>query len=112
MNQIPPSSDGAARSQGIMWAVLGVLIVLPLCAIVGTSFYQSYENDKKAREAEAEANQELSEAIAETERLDTRWRLEDVEAGRAVIPTERNSGEVAMAPTKLLPKRSPASAPP
>jgi len=108
MNQSPPSPEAAARSQRIMWAVLGVLIVLPLCAIVGTSFYQSYENDKNAREAEAEANQELNEAIAETERSDPRWRLEDVEAGRAVIPTERNSGEVTMAATKLMPKRWPA----
>jgi hypothetical protein len=107
MNQSPPSPEAAARSQRIMWVVLGVLIVLPLCAIVATLFYQSYEDDKKAREAEAEANQELSEVIAETERLDPRWRLEDVEAGRAVIPAERNSAEVAMAATKMMPKLWP-----
>jgi len=108
MNQSPPSPEAAARSQRILWVVLGVLIVLPLCAIVGTSFYQSYADGQNARVAEAEANQDLSEAIAETERSDPRWRLEEVEAGRAVIPAERNSGEVAMAATKLMPKRWPA----
>jgi hypothetical protein len=80
-----------------MWTVLVVLIILPLCAIAGSYGYRYYVADS-----------ELREAIAETDRLDPRWRLEDVEAGRAVIPDERNSGEVAMAATRLLPARWPA----
>jgi hypothetical protein len=100
MSETVRSSEAAARSQRIMWVVLGVLIVLPLGAIVGTLFYQSYEDRKNEREAEAEA-------IAETERLDPHWRLEDVEAGRAVVPAERNSGDVAMAAKREMPKHWP-----
>jgi hypothetical protein len=50
----------------------------------------------------------LEEAIAETKRFDPHWRLEEVEAGRAVVPAERNSGDVAIAAKQLMPKRWPA----
>jgi hypothetical protein len=50
---------------------------------------------------------ELQAAIAETDRLDPRWRLEDVEADRAVVPEAENSGAVAMAVKQVLPKNWP-----
>jgi hypothetical protein len=80
-----------------MWVVLAILILLPLSAIVGALVYRYVV-----------AGVELQQALAETDRLDPHWRLEDVEAGRAVIPDERNSGEVAMTASRLLPKRWPA----
>jgi type II secretory pathway pseudopilin PulG len=53
------------------------------------------------------ADSELQAAIAETDRLDPRWRLEDVEADRTVVPEAENSATSAMAAKQLLPKNWP-----
>ena len=53
------------------------------------------------------ADSELQAAIAETDRLDPRWRLKDVEANRAVVPEAENSGTVAMAVKRQLPNLYP-----
>jgi hypothetical protein len=54
------------------------------------------------------ADRVLNAAVAETDEVDPRWRLEDIEADRAVVPDERNSGLTAIAATRLLPEKWPA----
>jgi ABC-type transport system involved in multi-copper enzyme maturation permease subunit len=50
----------------------------------------------------------LQEAIAETDRLDTGWRLEELEARRQVIPAEQNSALQLQAAHKLIPPKWPS----
>jgi hypothetical protein len=56
----------------------------------------------------AAGERDLRAALAETERLDPHWRLEDVEADRAVIPEAENSGGPAVAAKQLLPANWPS----
>jgi hypothetical protein len=53
------------------------------------------------------AESELQAAIAETDRLDPRWRLEDVEADRMVVPDAENSATLAIAAKQQLPNPWP-----
>ncbi len=46
---------------------------------------------------------ELRQAIAEADRLDPNWRLEDLEAHRVVIPDEENSALQVLSASRLLP---------
>ncbi len=48
----------------------------------------------------------LNEAEAEMDRTDPGWRLQDIEAARAVVPDAENSALRVMAVNKLLPKPS------
>jgi hypothetical protein len=50
---------------------------------------------------------ELAAAISETDRLDPRWRFEDVEADRAVVPDAENSATVVTATKQLMPAEWP-----
>jgi hypothetical protein len=54
------------------------------------------------------SDKELQDAIAETDRLDPGWRLEDLEAKRAVIPATENSAEQILAIKSLMPKSWPS----
>jgi len=56
---------------------------------------------------DVDADAELRSALAETDRLDPRWRLDDVEADWAVVPDAINSAGPAMAARLLLPKNWP-----
>jgi hypothetical protein len=56
---------------------------------------------------EAEALQTLEEAIAETDRLDPRWRWEDLQADRLTVPEARNSAATVLAVKQLMPDRWP-----
>jgi hypothetical protein len=53
------------------------------------------------------SERELQAAYAETDRLDPRWRLEDIEADRAVVPGATNSATQVMKAKRLLPKQWP-----
>jgi hypothetical protein len=75
-----------------------VIAVLSLLLLVGIGLY-AYLN--------VASEGELRAALAETERIDLRWRLEDVEADRAVIPEAENSGGPAMDARRLLPQNWP-----
>jgi hypothetical protein len=48
------------------------------------------------------ASSELNDVIAEMDRLDPGWRLEDIEAGRKVVPDDKNSALHIMTVKKLL----------
>lgn len=56
------------------------------------------------------AQQRLHEALAELDRTDPGWRLEEIEAAREQIPEKENSARVVIAASGLLPKRWPLKA--
>src|SRR4051794_24546468 len=57
-----------------------------------------------ARQAAA---REVAEAAAELDRTDPGWRLEDIEAARAVYPDEENGARYVEAASRQLPKDWP-----
>jgi hypothetical protein len=71
---------------------LGVL-VLVIGIPVGKEFYARWQ-----------ARGELEKVIAELDRSDPRWRLEDIEADRRQVPPDRNSARTVVAAFRLLPK--------
>lgn len=72
------------------------LIALVLLILVGTPA-GIYVYHHRAADAAVE------EAIAEVERLDPGWRLEEIEAKRAAVPDEQNSALVVRPVEKVLP---------
>jgi hypothetical protein len=80
----------------VLAGTLGVVIV---GCLVGWCVYLKYASDK-----------ELQDAIAEADRLDPGWRLEELEAKRAVIPADENSAVQIVAIKGLLPKPWPSLA--
>jgi hypothetical protein len=71
------------RRRRMRWILLLVLPLLVLAAPVG--FWQHNR---------AEADRELAEAIAETDRLDPRWRFDDILADRQPIADAENAAIV------------------
>jgi hypothetical protein len=55
------------------------------------------------------AQRALQEALAEADRLDPGWRLQDLEAQRAPVPDEENAALQVMAAKRLLPAKWPNS---
>jgi hypothetical protein len=90
----PELADPPRRNR---WVYIVLFLVLPICVLVGVSFSLS-----------SSAHSELRQAIAETDRLDPRWRLEDVESDRAYVPPEQNSAGVVMRIQTLLPPKWPS----
>ena len=80
------------------WRYVVALLALVVLIGIGVYVYLTISPER-----------ELQAAIAETDRLDPRWRLEDVEADRAVVPESENSATPAMAAKQLLPKHWPYS---
>lgn len=77
--------------------LVGFGIVLVGGLLAGWFFYSKWASDK-----------ELQDAIAEADRLDPGWRLEELEAKRAVIPPAENSAEQILTIKKLMPKSWPS----
>src|SRR5438552_11086839 len=61
------------------FVILGLIILLPVCAFFGSYAYIVLTG-----------NIELNAAIAETRRLDGQWKLADIVANRARIPDAEN----------------------
>ncbi len=76
---------------------LGTVLLLALVAIAIRQAWHHHEVTKK-----------LQEALAELDRAEPGWRLEDMEAARAEIPEEENSARVVVAAADLLPSGWPA----
>ncbi|HEY7328122.1 MAG TPA: hypothetical protein VH592_10800 [Gemmataceae bacterium] len=72
--------------------ILLILLIPPTCAWV------MWDHSLRER---------LDEALAELDRTDPGWRLEDIEAAREQIPEDENSARVIIAVSKLLPKPWP-----
>jgi hypothetical protein len=72
MNEVEPRT--APRRQGFSrrWLVVTVLVLLPLLVLAGVYFYLGQL-----------AERELRNALAEADRLDPGWRLDDLLGQRA-----------------------------
>jgi hypothetical protein len=79
-----------------MWVVLILLIAAPFVVMAVWYGYRVYA-----------ANRDVEKALAETDQLDPRWRLEDVDADRTVVPDERNAGLIVIDAKERLPIRWP-----
>ncbi len=98
MTSIQTSTDSQALAlpaAGPLSVVLQTLLkltflLLPVCIVLGIYGY-----------FRAVAEERLREAIAETDRLDPGWRLEELEAKREVIPDDRNGALVVIAAHEL-----------
>ncbi len=74
---------------------------LLIAAVLGYYFYAGYAADR-----------ELAKVIAETDRTDPDWRLEQIEAKRKTYAPEDNAAETVLAAYRLLPPNWPATAAP
>jgi hypothetical protein len=96
IKQTPDASIRAPRRR-IRWKrwLLGTFLSLLLIVIVliGKELFARWQ-----------AQADLERAIAEVDRIDPRWRLEDIEADRREVPADRNSSLVVVAAHELLPK--------
>ncbi len=72
---------------------------LLIAAVLGYYFYAGYAADR-----------ELAKVIAETDRTDPDWRLEQIEAKRKTYAPEDNAAETVLAAYRLLPPNWPATA--
>src|SRR5262249_7965637 len=54
--------------------------------------------------ARSQARADLEKIIAELDRTDPRWRLEDIEVDRQQVPPEKNSADTVSAAHRLLAK--------
>jgi hypothetical protein len=77
--------------KGIGWGVL----LLAVFAAIGLL----WNREKRASK--------LQTTLAELDRSDPGWRLEDIEAAREDVPEEKNSANVVVAAARLLPKPWP-----
>lgn len=80
---------------GLRLAARTALVLLPLALLMG-------EYIRLDRVAE----QSLREALAETDRLDPGWRLEELEAKRSIVPPEQNSALQILKVKTLVPPDS------
>ena len=71
---------------------LGLALLSCTAIFLGQYFYRSWQADR-----------ELQAAVEEVDRRDPGWRLEELEAKRAVVPDARNGALVVLATAKLLP---------
>lgn len=83
------------------WRCLLLAPLLLVAAAVGYYFYTGYAADR-----------ELAEVIAETDRTDPDWRLEQIEEKRKTYAPEDNAAETVLAAYRLLPPKWPPPAPP
>src|SRR5262245_2024381 len=100
---MPPERKASPKSAGAPWfpprARWRLLLALAAVVLLGgllTVFV--------SRHFEAAADADLQEAMAEADRLDPGWRLEDIQAKRAKVPDEQNGALHAQAVAKQVPK--------
>ena len=75
----------------ILIALVTVLVILSIP--VGLELY-----------ARSQARADLEKIIAELDRTDPRWRLEDIEVDRQPVPADMNSAKTVVGAHRLLPK--------
>jgi hypothetical protein len=79
-----------------LWPAVVLLLLVPVLLVVGGYLYFA-----------SAADRQLREAVAEAERLDPHWRLEEVEANRADVPDERNAAVWVRAAKRQVPAKWP-----
>jgi hypothetical protein len=96
-----PAEDAYSGSGQPLWPwLVGVPAMVVLVFALGFGAYLGRTVDDR-----------LSAAIADADRDDPSWRLDDLMAAREPVPDEENSAFVAAEVVALLPERWPASAP-
>lgn len=89
--QQPAKARTPARRLKLKHVAFSACVIVPL-AVIGWYAYQSAAGSKM-----------LQDAIAEADRLDPGWRLEELEAKRAEVPDEQDSAPHVLAVRSLLP---------
>jgi len=89
----PDAASPARRRKRIFW--IGALLLL-LVALLSSVSYWLWIWEKS-----------LHDAIAEADRLDPGWRIEELEANRAVLPGDQNSALALMAARQAMPTQWP-----
>lgn len=75
----------------------GLVLVLAIAGLIGLYYYMVHVDER-----------ELQQVIADLDQREPNsWRLEDIEARRAVIPFGENSAQVVLDARKLMPKTWP-----
>src|SRR6516162_4477381 len=100
MNESPvplsPSRRGGRRPW-YKWLYRGAVVLLLLAAVAAA--YYGYERNV--------AEQQLRRALAELDRAEPGWRLDDIQAAREQIPDEQNGALCVLTAAKLLPGKWP-----
>src|SRR6516162_10040143 len=90
-------ATGFVRPRRSRWwrrlVYLGLFLGLALVALGSWYSYDEFRSDRA-----------LQEAIAEADRLDPGWRLEEIEAKRAKVPDAENSALCVLKVNELLSK--------
>jgi hypothetical protein len=73
--------------------------VVLLAAFLGYAAWRVYHRQRGVSQ--------LEQALAELDRKEPGWRLQELEAARAVLPEEENSARVVVAASRLLPRGWP-----
>jgi hypothetical protein len=81
------------RSRRRRW-LLGIL--LTVAAGVGIAIYLELQSRSQART-------ELDAIVADLDKKEGRWRLDDIEADRQQVPADKNAADVVLAAHKLMP---------
>jgi hypothetical protein len=96
MNEAEPLTTAPAkkRGSGRRWLFVAVLVLLPVLLLAGIYFYIAHLADLG-----------LQEALAEADRLDPGWRLDDLLSRRAQYADDDNSALQAARSKSLIPNR-------
>src|SRR5262249_39916071 len=81
--QSTPPPRRTRRRWWLKWTIIPLLVVL--CPLLTIHYFDN-----------AAAERTLAEAVAEADRLDPGWRLEDLEAARRKIPDDKNGAVVVL----------------
>jgi hypothetical protein len=90
-----------------IWAIIALLVLLQ-AGLVGIVVFLNHNANQRLEEENAEADRRLQEAMAEADRLDPHWRLEEIQARRAVLRDQENAAQVVIVVKKLMPPRWPS----
>jgi hypothetical protein len=88
-----PSPESMKRRRRVALRLLGVLLLAGAAGLAAWWWWG--ERQLKGR---------LAQAVAELDRTDPGWRLEDIEAARVEVPEAENSARVVVAVRALLPR--------
>ena len=87
-----PSPRRTRRPWWLKWTIIPLLVVL--CPLLAIHYFDN-----------AAAERALAEAVAEADRLDPGWRLEELEAARRQIPDDKNGALVVLSAHRKMPAK-------
>jgi hypothetical protein len=96
------------RSRRREWLGLALVIALPVGLLVAAAALINHFVNRDWDEANAAADRELAEAIADADRLDPGWRLDELTARRKNLADEENAAMRVIAVKESLPACWPA----